>query len=345
MRVVFRADASTRIGHGHVMRCLALATALARRGASCRFVCATEGDGAAAAIRAAGFDLRVLPSYVTSPAEDAQATLAMLAGAALPDWIIVDHYRLDARWEVAVQAGGCRVMAIDDLADRRHHCDMFLDQNWHDAPHHRYAGLLPAGCLACFGPGWALLRPEFAAMSPRERDGSVRRVLICFGGGDASDATARVLKTLQPLTRLYAFEVVVGAGYPHLDALTERCKALPGVTLSVAVSDMAARMRAADLFIGAAGSMTWERACVGLPGITIAIADNQRELGRRLAVAGEGVDLGDFGDEALGRLPAAFRKLVSDRQGLRQMSAALRLRCDGRGAERVAERLYGFRDN
>lgn len=345
MKVVFRADASPAIGHGHVMRCLALADALRVHGAQCIFVCRRGGDAAAAAVSAAGFALRVIVASDGDLHADAAATSAALAGDSVTDWLVVDHYQLAAAWESALSAQVGAVMAIDDLADRPHACRLLLDQNWHDDPAARYAGLLPPGCDTLFGPAWALLRSEFAAARatrPARRD-RPHRVLVCFGGGDAPNATGQVLQALAPLARRFELDVVVGAGNPHQHALRDLCHSLRGASLTIGAGDVARHMAAADLFIGAGGTMTWERACLGLPGITIAIADNQLALSRRLAAAGEGIDLGGLSPDALARLPAAVETLLADAEVLQKMSEALARRCDGLGAARVAERLYGLR--
>lgn len=345
MKVVFRADASAEIGHGHVMRCLALADALRARGADCVFVCRRGGDAAAAAIASAGFPLRVIDVGETGPNADAAATSAVLSGESRTDWLVVDHYRLDAAWEAAVAAQVGAVMAIDDLADRPHACRLLLDQNWHDDPAARYAGLLPPACKAFFGPTWALLRAEFAAAraSCPARHDPPRRVLVCFGGGDAPNATGQVLQALGTVAPQLELDVLAGAGNPHQHALRALCDALPSAALTVGAGDVARRMAAADLFIGAGGTMTWERACVGLPGITIAIADNQLALSRRLAAAGEGIDLGSLSADAIARLPVAVEAMLADAERLRRMGEALVRRCDGLGATRVAEQLYGSR--
>jgi len=345
MKVVFRADASPSIGHGHVMRCLALAEALRRLGAECAFVCRQSGDAAAAAIVAAGIRLHLIDTPDNDQQADAEATLAVLSSGAPADWLIVDHYRLDAVWETRLAAWAKATMAIDDLADRPHACQLLLDQNWHDDPAVRYAGRVPASCETLFGPEWALLRPEFAAERARltARDGRIEQILLCFGGADAPDATGQALAVLGTLAAKLELDVVVGAGNPHQAALRERCAGLPAATLTVGVSDIAQRMAAADLFIGAGGTMTWERACLGLPGITIAIADNQLALSRRLAEAGESVDLGLLSPDALEHLPAALGALLADAVQVQRMGAALSRRCDGLGADRVAARLYALR--
>jgi UDP-2,4-diacetamido-2,4,6-trideoxy-beta-L-altropyranose hydrolase len=320
------------------MRCMALADALRDGGARVRFLCRTLPGDARETIRAAGYETIAIDA--DSPLDDATACQAALDGEATVDWLIVDHYRLDARWGRAMRSRCHRILAIDDLADRDLECDLLLDQNWHDAPDSRYLGRIPGEATTLFGPQWALLRREFAQArnGVRTRDGSVRRILVCFGGGDAPNATGATLSALGAL-RGITLDVVVGAGNPHVTELRDLCAGIAGATLAVGATDMAERMAAADLFIGAGGSMSWERACLGLPGITLAIADNQLALGARIAAAGEGIDLGMATAEVFADLPAALDRLIAAPDTVRAMGNALMARCDGHGAARVARQL------
>jgi UDP-2,4-diacetamido-2,4,6-trideoxy-beta-L-altropyranose hydrolase len=338
MKFAIRADASREIGHGHVMRCLALAAALRSHGAETVFLCRTLPGDACDAIRGAGH--RVLPINADTPEADAAASRAALAEPV--DWLVVDHYALDARWARAMRPSCRGFMAIDDIADRELDCDLLLDQNWHDQPALRYAGRIPKDAEGLFGPRWALLREEFARARAgmRQRDGRIRRVLVCFGGGDAPNATGAVLDAIAGVPGI-TLDVVVGAANPHVAALQAQCAALGAAPPTVGANDMAARMVAADLFVGAGGSMSWERACLGLPGITLPIADNQRELCSRIAAAGEGIDLGSADAQAIARLPGLLRDLIGDPSRVRMLGEGFARRCDGRGAARVAARLLG----
>ena len=180
MKITFRTDASLQIGTGHVMRCLTLADALAARGAYCQFICRAHDGNLIEFIRRKGLTAHPLPAGAALPrsptdpthaawlgatqAEDAEACAPILA-AQRPDWLIVDHYALDARWERALAPHYRKLMVIDDLADRPHSCDLLLDQTFgRDAADYR--PLVPADCRLLCGSHYALLRPEFAALRP-----------------------------------------------------------------------------------------------------------------------------------------------------------------------------------
>ncbi|MCL2655849.1 MAG: UDP-2,4-diacetamido-2,4,6-trideoxy-beta-L-altropyranose hydrolase [Betaproteobacteria bacterium] len=340
MRIAIRADASRDIGHGHVMRCLALADVLRAQHAEVVFLCRALLGDARAAIQSAGHALIVIDPQTDAVLADAAACGEALAARQAIDWLILDHYGLNADWGRRLRPLCRKLMAIDDLADRPLECDLLLDQNWQDRPEARYAGLIPSWADALFGPHWALLRAEFAEarVNLPPRNGKIERVLVCFGGSDPPNATGAVLHVLAAKSDI-TLDVVVGAGNPHVERLRAQCAALPHATLIVGATDIAARMAAADLFIGSGGSMTWERASLGLPGVTLPIAENQRELCARLDAAGEGIDLGFATAEALALLPNVLARLIEEPQRVLEMSAALSAHCDGLGALRVTKRL------
>src|ERR1700722_12010817 len=171
MNVAFRVDASSEIGDGHFFRCLTLADALHKCGWQIRFVSRNLPDEMSSMLADRGFALSRLG---TSPAEDAADTIRALSGSSW-EWLIVDHYALDARWEAELRQCVESIAVIDDLADRAHDCDLLLDQNLYTDADRRYAGRVPARCRLMLGPIYALLREEFRAARRRikSRDGEI----------------------------------------------------------------------------------------------------------------------------------------------------------------------------
>jgi len=196
------------------------------------------------------------------------------------DWLVVDHYALDRRWEEQMRPFVRKIMVIDDLADHPHDCDLLLDQNLYEDMETRYDGLVPEHCIKLLGPKYALLRRGFreARANLRERDGTVKRILVFFGGSDSTNETAKALEAIQLLGRPdIAVDVVVGLSNPHKDGIKEMCSIMPNAKYYCQVDNMAELMAQADLAVGAGGSATWERCFLGLPSITIITAKNQRE--------------------------------------------------------------------
>ncbi|WP_313645340.1 UDP-2,4-diacetamido-2,4,6-trideoxy-beta-L-altropyranose hydrolase [Pseudomonas sp.] len=342
MKVLIRADASATLGVGHVARCLTLAHALRAQGAQVSFACCLLEGHHRAAIEAQDFAVHGwAPPPSLAGVEPWSQDLAGM-GQALPtearfDWLIVDHYRLDARWEHAARAYAQRIAVIDDLADRDHAADLLLDQNFH-ASASAYAVHLAAPCRLLLGPRYALVRPAF--QRPAQPAVQGRRVLVSFGGFDVAGMLPR---TLQALAELDDVQVtcIAGLGATANEALRRLCAERAGWEWHGFVDDLAQRMAAAQLFIGAAGGTTWERAAMGLPSLCVSVADNQRAGALAMGQAGMHLYLGEAAQVGVSALREAIALLL-DNQALResfaQRSQAL---VDGRGAERVAVALCG----
>jgi UDP-2,4-diacetamido-2,4,6-trideoxy-beta-L-altropyranose hydrolase len=346
-QVAIRVDASGEIGTGHFMRCLALADGLKARGARVRFLSRHAPSHLREMATGRGHELALLDGRAEPDAADRLAHSAWLgtglradardAAQALSgetwDWIVVDHYALDARWESALRGAARRILAIDDIADRTHDCDLLLDQNIHPDAERRYAGRTPEHCRRLLGPRYALLREEFARLraGTAARDGRVRRVLVFFGGVDAGGHTRVAIEALAGLGgRKLQIDVVVGAQNAHRREIETRCAAL-GFACHVQTARMSELMSAADLALGAGGSASWERCCLGLPTLTLAVADNQKELVEDAALAGL------LCAPALDQAPLAdhLRGLLDNPLLLRAMSLNGMQAVDGRGAGRV----------
>ncbi|MHB8917542.1 MAG: UDP-2,4-diacetamido-2,4,6-trideoxy-beta-L-altropyranose hydrolase, partial [Desulfocucumaceae bacterium] len=224
-----------------------------------------------------------------SPETDAGETIELLIKESRPDWLVVDHYALDSRWESEIRPYTRNIMVIDDLADRLHDCDMLLDQNLYRDMETRYTGLVPDYCRMLLGPGHALLRPEFreARKHLKERNGNVRSILVFFGGSDPTNETAKALEAIRRLKRPdINVDVVVGGANPNKVEVKQICSGMPNTRFHFQVDNMAELMAKADLAIGAGGTTTWERCFLGLPAIVIVIAQNQYETTAAVADAG-----------------------------------------------------------
>ncbi|HEY9900175.1 MAG TPA: UDP-2,4-diacetamido-2,4,6-trideoxy-beta-L-altropyranose hydrolase [Pantanalinema sp.] len=360
MRVVFRADASQEIGSGHVARCLVIARLLRARGAQVSFLCRELQGHLCDFVERQGFEVHRLPRPeaplapgfarlahaawlgVSWEEDAAQAAAYLSALPAPPDWLVVDHYALDARWEEALRPHFNRLMVIDDLADRPHACDLLLDQNLHPGFEHRYEALVPAGCRLLLGSRFALLRPEFAwaRRDLRLRSGALSRLLVFYGGSDPTNETLKALRALRSLADpAWRIDVVLGAANPHREAIEAFCRDWPQVALHTQVDRMAELMASADLALGAGGVTTWERAALGLPCVASAIAYNQESILRGAAEAGILFNLGKVEDVTEEAIAAAIENLAADPAALQAMGEAGRARVDEWGAFRVLAEL------
>lgn len=356
MRIVFRTDASPQIGTGHVFRCLALAAALKRLGAQVEFVCRAEPRSLPDALVAQDILIRSLPPsripaspdgsssrhwLGASTGEDATATLESIAAGERPAWLVVDHYALDAQWESLLRGAVDRLAVIDDLGNRLHDCDLLIDQNF-GAETKGYQALVPVGCRLLLGPAYALLREEFPRLrgERRERNGDLSRLLVFFGGSDVEGHSLTALEALRGLVDLgLTTDIVVGKYNPHLPRLEALCATLPATTLHVQTTRMAALMAEADLMLCAGGITTWERCCLGLPGLTVCTAENQIHPATSMAEAGLSVHLGWAADVSAETLRHALRTLAASPWLLRAIGRNSAALVDGRGAERIAKAM------
>lgn len=349
-RVLFRVDGSARMGGGHIMRCLALADALRNRGATTEFICALVPDFLAELICAGGHKLhKIEPSATLEPlecdwdsailggpeqADDARQTIA--AGGNPPDWIVVDHYRLDARWTGCV-APGVRKLVIDDLANRTHDCDLLVDQTFGRSARD-YANLVPERTEILTGARLAMLRQEFPAardhaLARRELPQRPQRLLVSLGQTDVGGVTRRVLEGLADSCDL-EIDVVLGPwaeSRPWAEAMSAQN---PRIAVHIGSRDMAGLTARADLAVGAAGTSAWERCCLGLPAVTLVLADNQRLVAGNLADA-DAILVAET-PEAVGE---GVRRLVGDHRLRMGMIAAAAAVTDGRGSERIADAM------
>jgi len=338
-RIAFRADASIEIGSGHVMRCLSLADELRELGAETLFLCRSLPGHLGEQITARGHAVSWLDTDAAHVPDDV-ACQAHMSDHAPWDWLVVDHYALAAEWETAMRAVARRIMAIDDLADRSHDCDLLMDQNL-QCPG-RYDGLLPDHCEQLLGPRYALLRPQFAKTRESQvaRMGKFDRLMVFFGGADAGGATLTALAALKKWGRSdVAVDVVVGQTNPHHAAIAVACDALPGATLHCGVHDMASMMASADLLLGAGGGSAWERCCLGLPAVILAAADNQVDQAIALARVGSQLYLGKSSAVDVDRMVAVLDTLHGLPDLLCHMANQAVNLVDGQGVRRVANHL------
>jgi UDP-2,4-diacetamido-2,4,6-trideoxy-beta-L-altropyranose hydrolase len=361
MRVVFRTDSSSMIGSGHLMRCLTLARVLVDRDAEVSFVCNDLPGHLAHFIIESGFDLRLVSpdrdpfisenraaDYVRPEINwnhDVRRTQEALTDVEAIDWLVVDHYNLDERWEQIMRPHVGYVMVIDDLADRLHDCDLLLDQNYYEDFASRYDQLVPDHCRRLLGPDFAILRPEFVASRARDRvrDGTVSRILIFMGGADPQNVTETALEAIRMIHRPdIAVDVVVGAANPLAERIRTACRLIPQSTFHHRVTNMAELMAAADLAVGAGGSTTWERCCLGLPTIFIATARNEIGIARAAELAGVGSYLGIHYDVTASMIANEIRRLLEGTGVVSAWSERARSLVDGKGAERVCQGMLEF---
>lgn len=358
LRVAFRVDASVLIGTGHVMRCLTLAEALAADGAQCTFVSREAAGSLHDVVAARGFEQILLPAtrrarplgpldpphaaWLDADWEhDCGQTLAALVSLGPIDWLVVDHYALDERWLRQVRAGARRLLVIDDVADRQLDCDLLLNQNLESENPQRYETLVPSGCQKLLGPDYALLRPVFADLRDAQRPHRKSlTVLVFLGGGDPDGVTLKALEAVdQTRTADMSADVVIGSANPLAKTIRAWANGRAWLRVHDGNAEIATMIADADVAVGAAGTTTWERACLGLPTVMVVIAENQRRIAEALEGAGAAALAGDWLTVSPYAIATELRRLIESPERRSAMRRAAMRLTDGKGSVRVVEEM------
>ena len=351
MRVVFRVDASLQMGTGHVMRCLTLALVLKENGVDVRFICRKHKGNLIDKIRSNGFNVHELEVLLEIEVDNRLAHSHWLGAtqqqdaincidilkAEKSDWLIVDHYALDEQWQKRLKPYYEKLMVIDDLADRKHQCDVLLDQTF-GRQQEDYSAFIPEGCKLLLGSQYALLRPEFSNRREyslkRRTKPEFKQLLVNMGGVDIDNITEKIIRELEScvLPNDIKIVIVMGGSAPHLEDVRIKTDSLPYKTeVKVDVDNMAEIMADSDMAIGAAGSTTWERCCLGLPTIQLLTADNQKTVFKLLSKGGIVKDL-----NSIEKLPKYIEEFKSKLGRSSLLSSKV---CDGHGVNRVMQYL------
>jgi len=339
LKIIFRVDSSFKMGAGHLMRCLTLAEELKRKNHNITFICRKLPGNLIFLIK---YSVATLPNnsefksnnlylnWLGATQEcDSQQTINLMPKST--DLLIVDSYALDKRWHQRLRVHVGRIMVIDDLSDREFDCDILLNQNLNSA-REDYIDKVPIDCKLLLGCNYALLRPEFNKLRKRaieKRNGtkSIKKILISMGGSDNDNITYNVL---QQLSDEFDIVVVLGETSPHNRMIANYLKD-KNIELIINSSNMSRLMLEADLAIGASGSTSWERCCLGLPTLLYILAENQREIALNLERLGA-VKIVNILDDDL-------QDMVDNFASWRSISDKARKICDGLGVSRVCREL------
>jgi UDP-2,4-diacetamido-2,4,6-trideoxy-beta-L-altropyranose hydrolase len=356
--ILIRADASIKIGSGHVMRCLTLAEKLREGNNSVTFISRLHDGNLNHLIKEKKFDVIELPPHSNQSFQgndktylkwlgckqsfDAKDCIASIqASSQMIDLLIVDHYALDEQWERALRPWVKKIMVVDDLADRTHDCDILLDQNYY-IKRNRYYNLVPNQCLLMLGPSYAMLRKEFSETRNkiRARSGKIERIIVFYGGVDNTNETKKALKALRNLNRPEIhIDTVIGISNPNKKNLEDFIQTMPNNTLHIQVDNIAHLMAKADLAIGAGGSSNWERCCLGLSAIVVSIAENQQQMSRDLSIRNIQEYLGSAKSVKIKDIQTMLIHLLSNPERVKLLSDNSFRVTDGLGVNNIVQEL------
>lgn len=353
LNIVFRVDSSLQIGAGHVMRCLTLAREL-KKHATIQFICRNRKGHLIDRIESEGFEVfrlngKSLPNDIenrlkvewlgTTQEQDVIDCSKILENIE-PDWMIVDHYGIDVFWHERLQKYCKKLLVIDDLANRQYSCDILLDQNFYQDKNQRYKNRVMSTCKLLLGPKYALLREEFLSQLPNAQKKGVERILVYFGGSDVKNNTLKVLQGIQYSKQFNIFiDVVIGPDSPYKTEILSFASVMKNVTCFDFVENMAEMMCNSDLYIGSAGTTTWERCCMGLPSVVIGVAENQIEPMEAMELAGMTYFLGRDENVKSFHVSEILDKILDNPSALSAMRKRNLELVDGYGALRCVSEM------
>lgn len=338
------------------MRCLTLAVALKKRGADVSFISRAHLANLNNLIRANQIWVDELPignpenlsehgGYLswlgTSEARDAQLSGEILRDKS-PEWLVVDHYALGKSWQDAVRRYVKRIMVIDDLANRRHACDLLLDQNYFAQDINPYFQLVGHSCRFLLGPQYALLREEFIKEIQKSEAASnpVKRLFAYFGAADSYKLSEKLVNVLSsPHFRDLQADIVIGASGPDSADVQSTAALCGNINVHEYVDGISKLMVEADIAIGAGGATTWERLALGVPSLVITVAENQVRFTRELHNDGFLQWLGPAESISEQELFDALLRALHEPSKLAEAARRGKQLVDGRGVERVVTAL------
>ena len=232
-------------------------------------------------------------------------------------------------------------MVIDDLANRKHDCDVLLDHNWFENKDNRYNRHVGSNCRKLLGPKYLLLDSKFAVGRKIIKPKSIKakRVFIFFGGSDPNNLTSMAIKAFSTneLSNLFV-DVVVGSNNYNIKKIKKLCSDRKKTNLHIQVDNISTIMAKADLAIGSGGVNTWERIYLGLPSITISFSENHNILLRDLEKNGYIFHLGDHNNVNINLIK---NKVVDIKNNINLSSERKKLLSliEGNGPDKVASQL------
>ncbi|MEJ6481789.1 UDP-2,4-diacetamido-2,4,6-trideoxy-beta-L-altropyranose hydrolase [Nostoc punctiforme UO1] len=340
MNLLIRADASTQIGTGHIMRCLALAQAWKDVGGNAIFVMATEMLSLETRLKSEGMEVIHL-SVNPGSMEDAKKTVS-LAHQFGVNWVVVDGYHFGATYQEIIKNVGLKLLFIDDYGHAEYYyADVVLNQDIY-AHDNLYVQREPYTQLL-LGINYALIRREFYQYQKEQRTHPViaKKLLVTLGGSDLNNVTLKVIHALK-LLDLSKFEVsvLVDGNNTHYEKLQLASQDLQfPIYFHRNIQNMPDIMAWSDIAISAGGSTIWELAFMGLPSLILIMADNQASNAKKLGEMRLIYNLGEGKDIAPIEIANALNKLTLATRERAQMASLCQKLVDGQGSIRVLNQI------
>lgn len=350
--VVIRADANSKIGMGHVMRCLSVADALVKRGEEVLFV--TADDTPVPLLTKKGIPYRVLHTdYADMEAElpelwNALSELPQGPGvpeAALPQKntsILVDSYYVTEKYLAALKK---RITTIymDDIYAFSYPVDMLINYNIYGEEMGYEKDAAFADTKLLLGANYVPLRKEFSA-AEQQRTAADGGILITTGGSDSFNLAGQLLMEAMKYDALKEkeYHVVSGSLNPHIGELQALAEKHENIHIHCNVTNMAELMAESEVALSAGGSTLYELCAMGVPVIAFSFAENQERLVQTFVKRGIAQYGGNYrtdGNKMIQNTIAGIETLLEDENLRTEYREKARTLVDGKGADRIAEAI------
>jgi len=353
--VGFRVDVAKHIGTGHLQRCLTLARELKKMSISSIFFVREYDKELLSLIVISGFTYYIIGYAASedisedhlnwlgvSQEQDAQEFINAVTKQHI-DMIVIDHYSIDSTWENIVKnAISLPIAVIDDLANRKHTCDLLIDQNYWPKLNSRYDDLVSGHCSRLLGPKYSLLRDEFVSLresKAQKPSDELKTILVNFGGVGNMQVWKIFLPALVKYNK-FKFHVITGK-LPSEDLAYCKniVKQFKHIFLEEQTDQMSSLMKVSDFALGACGSTVWERFCLGLNSALIDVADNQKDLVHYLHEKDLVDYLGSLNTITVGSICDYLEQLSIESIKCQARTVNIMNLVDGMGAARVAKNI------
>jgi UDP-2,4-diacetamido-2,4,6-trideoxy-beta-L-altropyranose hydrolase len=282
LHFVFRLDAGSPVGNGHLMRSMVLCMELLERGHQVLLLVCQVPVSLLTMLREKGIAVQMIAQR-----SDGLQEIAQIHQENPIDWLVIDHYGIDAQWESVARRFAAHTMVIDDLANRRHACDLLLDQNVPNRLQEQYENLVPKNCVKAIGWSYLLARSEFYIRDCCDRSGT----LIFLGGGNHTLELTGLIEKLLSQTELHPLKILVSSEYlpcTHWQNLVGDCG-----QVYCDLTNPAPLYRSAKLALVRCGFVSYELALIGIPTVHIYSSVVQKEVARSLETLDIGLALSE----------------------------------------------------
>ena len=342
MMIIFRVDSSNNIGGGHLTRCINIANHLKKRKVNSIFLCQDLPGLDIKLLRIHNLKYKLLPENKDFK-KDAKETIKFLIEESLnPDCLVIDHYEIDINWEEIVKQYTKKLLIIDDLANKKHFCDILINQVF-GVKSSSYKDLVNDSCKLFLGSEYIMLRPEFHKVRKKlinkVETFEVKDIHLFFSSNDRNGLTIKYSNLL-----LYNFpeinlHISVGNNFIQMNEL--RLLGLNNKRINWEQNNLniEKQMAKCQIAIGTPGMITWERACLGIPSIQLGIKDFQDSILNDLDALGICKWIGPEKEIKEGEFIQICRNFIEDKKYLSEMRRKCLKALDGKGMERVVKIL------